>query len=113
MDYLKSCVGAEFRKAAERNPLFVATEDGSMPAEWADLSSREVEKQNQLAFLEGCRKYNLALRKEIEHILLELQQEEITHLKAETGPDHVPASTFNPADYLKTSQTNSPEAHGP
>lgn len=37
----------------------------------------------------------------MENILIDLQQREITHLKEETGLTHVPASTFNPANYLK------------
>lgn len=61
----------------------------------------EVEKQNRIAFLEGCRKYNLALRRQVERILLDLQQQEIARLKEETGLEHVPASTFNSSNYLK------------
>jgi len=100
LDYLRSCVEAEFQKVAEKNRVFVSGEGGLRPADGADLSPLEVQKQNQLAFLEGCRKYNLAFRKQLEHILLDLQQQEITRLKEETGLEHVPASTFNSANYV-------------
>lgn len=100
-DYLKSCVEDEFKKVADKNRGFVSGEGGLRPAEGADLSPLEVDKENQLAFLEGCRKYNLALRKQIEHILIDLQHQEITRLKEETGLEHAPASTFNSSNYLK------------
>jgi len=101
-DYLKSCVDTEFQKVADKNRVFVSGEGGVRPGEKSDLSQLEVEKQNQQAFLEGCRKYNLALRKQIENILLDLQQQEIARLKEETGLEHVPGSTFNSANYLKS-----------
>jgi hypothetical protein len=101
LDYLKGCLEVEFQKVADKNQVFVSGEDGLRPAEGSNLSPLEVEKQNQVAFLEGCRKYNLALRRQIEHILLDLQQQEVSRLKEETGLEDVPASTFNSSNYLK------------
>jgi hypothetical protein len=66
VDYLKSCVKQEFTKRAERNTALIATEKGLLPAKEADLSKEEVKKHNEQAFFDGCRKYNLALRKQIE-----------------------------------------------
>ena len=101
LDYLKTCVKQEFTKRAERITTLIATEKGLQPAKEADLSKEEVKKHNEQAFLDGCRKYNLALRKKIELILLELQEKKITRLKEELGIEHVPSSTFNSANYLK------------
>ncbi|MBW1821387.1 MAG: hypothetical protein JRI92_06420, partial [Deltaproteobacteria bacterium] len=101
LDYLKSCVKQEFTKRAERITTLVSTEKGLQPAKDADLSKEEVKKHNEQAFLDGCRKYNLALRKQIELALLELQEKKIARLKEELGIDHVPSSTFNSANYLK------------
>ncbi|MCK4390055.1 MAG: hypothetical protein KAV83_07455 [Desulfobacterales bacterium] len=101
LDYLKTCVKQEFAKRAERNTALVATEKGLQPAKDADLSKEVIKKHNEQAFLDGCRKYNLALRKKIELILLELQEKKIARLKEELGIDHVPPSTFNSANYLK------------
>jgi hypothetical protein len=99
--YLKSCVNTEYEKAAEKNKILVAGEGGLRLAEGTELSSLEVEKQNKQSLLEGCRKYNLALRKQMEHILIDLQQQEIARLNEEAGLEHVPASTFNSSNYLK------------
>ena len=99
--YIKSCVEDEYKKVAEKNKVFVYEADGLRPAEGTDLSPLEIEKQNQQAFLEGCRKYNLALRKQLEHILIELQQQEVARIKEEISLEHIPASTFNSSNYLK------------
>jgi len=101
LDYLKTCVKQEFTKRAERNTALVATEKGLLPAEDADLSIEDVKEHNAQAFLDGCRKYNLALRKQIELILVELQEKKINRLKDELGIEHVPPSTFNSANYLR------------
>jgi hypothetical protein len=101
LEYLKSCVEQEIQKVAERDVVFIATEKGLRAADNTDLSEQEIKKQNSQAFLDGCRKYNLALRKQIENILVELQRKQIDRLKYELGIEHVTASTFNPANYLK------------
>jgi hypothetical protein len=101
LEYLKSCIEQEIQKVAERDVVFIATEKGLRAADSTDLSEQEIEKQNSQTFLDGCRKYNLALRKQIENILVELQRKQIDRLKDELGIEHVPASTFNPANYLK------------
>ena len=101
LKYLKSCIEQEIQKVADRDVVFIATEKGLQAADTADLSEPEIEKQNLQTFLDGCRKYNLSLRKQIESILIELQKKQIDRLKDELGIEHVPASTFNPANYLK------------
>ena len=101
LEYLKSCIEREIQRIAERDVVFIATEKGLRAADNADLSEQEIERQNSQTFLDGCRKYNLALRKQIELILIELQRKQIDRLKDELGIEHVPASTFNPANYLK------------
>jgi hypothetical protein len=101
LDYLKTCVKQECAKRAERNTALVATEKGLRPDKDSDLSKNEVKKYNEQSFPDGCRKYNLALRKQIELIILELQEKKIKRLKQDLGIDHVPHSTFNSANYLK------------
>ena len=101
LEYLKSCVEQEIQKVAERDVVFIATEKGLQAADNTDLSEQEIETQNSQTFLDGCRNYNLSLRKQIETILIELQRKQINRLKDELGIEHVPASTFNPANYLK------------
>jgi hypothetical protein len=101
LEYLRSCVEQEIQKVAERDVVLIATEKGLRAADNADLSEQEIERQNSQAFLDGCRKYNLALRKQIELVLIELQRKQIDHLKDEFGIERVPASTFNPANYFK------------
>jgi len=101
MAYLKACIKRELEKAAERNEALVATENGLRPAQDADLSEEEFKKHQTQIFLDGCRKYNLALRKQIELILVELQERKINHLKEELGIEHIAPSTFNSANYLK------------
>jgi very-short-patch-repair endonuclease len=100
LDYLKACVKQESEKRAERNTALIATEKGLHPAKDADLQKEEVIKHNEQAFLDGCRKYNLALRKQLERILIGLQDKKIDHLKEELGIDQIPPSTFNSANYL-------------
>jgi len=101
LDYLKACIKQESAKRAERNTALVATEKGLRPASDGDLSEEEINKHNEQALLDGCRKYNLALRKQIELILIELQEKKIDRLKQDLGIDHVPPSSFNSANYLK------------
>ncbi|MBW2569894.1 MAG: AAA family ATPase, partial [Deltaproteobacteria bacterium] len=101
LEYLKSCIEQEIQKVAERDVVFIATEKGLQAADNTALSEQEIEKQNSQTFLDGSRKYNLSLRKQIENILIELQTKQIDRLKDELGIEHVPASTFNPANYLK------------
>ena len=89
LDYIKTCVKQESAKRAERNTALVATEKGLRPAKDVDLSKEAVNKHNEQAFLDGCRKYNLALRKQFELILIELQEKKINRLKDELGIEHV------------------------
>ena len=72
LEYLKSCVEQEIQKVAERDVVFIASEKGLQAADNTDLSKKEIEKKNSQTFLDGCRKYNLSLRKQIETILIEL-----------------------------------------
>ncbi|MBW2664108.1 MAG: hypothetical protein JRD93_19555 [Deltaproteobacteria bacterium] len=72
LEYLKSCIEQEIQKVAEGDVVFIATEKGLQAADKADLSEQEIEKQNSQTFLDGCRKYNLSLRKQIEIILKEI-----------------------------------------
>jgi len=100
-EYLEEFIEQERRKIAERNMVSVDTETGIPPADKPILSEKDIDNQNKQAFIDGCRNYNLALRKQIELILVELQEKKINRLKEDLGIEHVPPSTFNSANYLK------------
>ncbi|NCC61645.1 MAG: hypothetical protein EOM12_12050, partial [Verrucomicrobiae bacterium] len=56
---------------------------------------------NELAWKEGSRKFNIALRKEYESILIHLQEQTIANKKEELGIEHIPQSTFGITNYLQ------------
>lgn len=62
-------------------------------------------KQNpqavELAWKEGTRKFNIALRKELEGILIKSQQQIIDSKKEDLGITHLPQSTFGINNYLQ------------
>jgi len=101
-EYLEGFIEQERREITERDKTPVDTETGIPPDDKPTLSEEDIDRQNKQAFVEGCRKYNLALRKQIELVLVELQEKKINHLKEELGIEHVPPSTFNSANYLKS-----------
>ncbi|MEA1935713.1 MAG: AAA family ATPase, partial [Thermodesulfobacteriota bacterium] len=100
-EYLETCIERERQRIAEQDKAAADTEKGIPPADNAILSEEDLDRQNKQAFYDGCRKYNLALRKQIELTLVELQEKKINRLKEELGIEHVPPSTFNSANYLK------------
>ncbi|MFC2166899.1 AAA domain-containing protein [Acidobacteriota bacterium] len=101
LDYLKSCISQESEKISEQNSGFIASERGVQRTTPDKVLELDKQKQNEQAFRDGCRKYNLALRKQIEIILAELQEKKIQELKEDHGIAQVPSSTFNSANYLK------------
>ena len=100
-EYLETCIEREHQRIVERDKAVADTEKGTQPADKPILSEEDIDRQNKQVFIDGCRKYNLALRKQIELILVELQERKINRLKEELGIEHVPPSTFNSANYLK------------
>ncbi len=56
---------------------------------------------SDFSWKEGVRKFNLALRKELEAILIQLQVKTISDKKEELGIDHIPQSTFGMNNYLQ------------
>ncbi len=101
LTYLKSCIKQEKEKISKKESGFVATEEGLKPITPDELSPSDVQKQSELAYLDGCRKYNLALRKQIEISIAELQGKRIQKLKEDLKIDNIPSSTFNSVNYLK------------
>lgn len=94
-DFLKTCIEKEFNKIIEQNNTLIATKDVSQH------SNIDKEKQREKVFLEGTRNYNRAIRKELENILIEIQDKRIDRLKKELCIENIPASIFNSNDYLK------------
>jgi len=62
-EYFETCIERERRKIAERDKAPVDTEKGVPLADNPILSEEEAGRQNKQAFIDGCRKYNIALRK--------------------------------------------------
>lgn len=97
--FLSACIVQEAEKLNEQQKAILISEDGTQAADDATMMEPD-EKLRQKAFREGTRKYNRTIRKQIESILIDLQDKYIERLKQETGIEHVPASIFNPIHYL-------------
>ena len=100
MAYLNVCIEQEREKIGERQKTILVPEEGSQAADACNSMENDDEKIRQKAFRDGTRKYNRAIRRQIEIILIELQDKKIDRLKQESGIEHVPASIFNSTQYL-------------
>ncbi|MBU4002365.1 MAG: hypothetical protein KKB94_08610, partial [Proteobacteria bacterium] len=97
--FLSACIAQEFEKLNEQQKTTLISEDGTQAAD-ASVIIEPDDKLRRKAFREGTRKYNRAIRKQIETVLIDLQDRYIDGLKQEMGIEHVPASIFNPTHYL-------------
>ena len=77
-DYLENCISQIREKLTETLP---------------DTDTAELDEK---AVREGCRKFNMAFRKEVSSSFTEVQEQKIRELKAELGFSSVPPSSFNP-----------------
>ncbi len=91
--YLEACI-SEFSSSSGK-PIEVTETGQLMPAQ------NDEEAVSDTAWREGVRKYNIALRKELENILITLQEQIINNKKAELGINHIPQSTFGMTNYLQ------------
>jgi len=100
-DYLKTCVEQKLDRIIEQDKILIASDEGAQHSDTSEHPEVDEEKQRGKAFREGTRKYNRAIRKQLENILIELQDKKIDQLKEELGIENVPASIFNTTNYLK------------
>ena len=100
-DYLKQCINDEYALVAEHNKLFIADKNGDLTlAEDGEQGEELLAQQRKLAQKEGVRTYNLALRRQFEKILNDLQDKILEQKKAELNIEHAPSSIFGVANYV-------------
>ncbi len=100
--YLQTCVEQELVAIVKADKVLIASDQEIQVALQDDpLDFERKQQQKTKAFQEGTRKYNLALRKQLEQILIDQQDQKIGRLKAQLGLSIVPASIFNSTHFLK------------
>ena len=100
ISYLNTCIEQERQKLNERQNTNLLSQEGAQTDDGKGTVEIDDEKIRQKAFREGTQKFNRAIRKQIESILIDLQDKQIERLKQELGIEHVPASIFNSTHYL-------------
>ena len=99
--YLEQCIKDEYAQIAERYPLFIADTDGNLILTEDNEEGKELlAQQKDMARKEGVRAYNLALRRQFERILNELQDKILEQKKAELNIEYAPSSIFGVANYV-------------
>ena len=88
--YLEKCISAEYAQGVENNKTFIPREDGT------DLLAQ----QKDMAQKEGLRTYNLALRRQFEKTLNDLQDKIVEQKKVELNIEHAPSSIFGVRNYV-------------
>jgi len=98
LEYLQSCVAQAKEKNRERDSKLIATNDGIIEK---STNNKENEAPSRAVFLEGIRTYNLALRKFLEEILLEVQDNKLNKIKEDCQVEYLPPTIFNPHAYTQ------------
>ena len=100
-DYLEQCINDEYALVAEHNKIFIADKNGDLTlAEDNEQGKELLAQQKTLAQKEGVRTYNLALRRQFEKTLNDLQDKILEQKKAELNIEHAPSSIFGVANYV-------------
>lgn len=98
--YLDECIQQEFRFVAEQNELFVLNDDGELEIKDNGEENRcLLEQQIALSQQQGIHEFNLALRRQLEVLLYELQVKIIDQKKDELNIESVPTSIFGIINY--------------
>jgi len=87
--FLESCI-TRSKEQFENKRAFIVDEKGITEEHELDL------EKNPEIITEGFRNYNLALREEIERILINLQSEKESELQDKYNFEHKPNASFNP-----------------
>jgi len=100
-DYLKKCINDEYANVVDQNKIFVAGENGDlMLAQESEEGKKLLEEQIALSQKEGIRFYNLALRRQFEKAINNLQNKIVDQKKSELNVEHAPSSIFGVANYV-------------
>lgn len=100
-NYLEKCIADEYENVVKQNKIFVAGENGDlMLAQESDEGKKILAEQKAIAQKDGIRTYNLALRRQFEKMLNELQDKIVDQKKTELNVEHAPSSIFGIANYV-------------
>lgn len=113
-EFLEKCFREECEILAEQSELFAVDQAGQLTlaaGQAADDSEEHdlrelLEQQRKAARKEGLRAYNLALRRQLEKILNQLQSKIVKQKKIELNIDYIPASIFGVAKYAGQSDSD-------
>ena len=99
--YIDQCIKDEYEHIIEQNKIFVAGADGDlMLAEENEENRKLLNDQKVLAQKEGVRTFNVALRRQFEKLLGNLQDKVVDQKKSELNIEYVPSSIFGIANYV-------------
>ncbi len=100
-NYLEQCIKDEYAHIVNQNRTFVADKNGDLIlAEDNEENKDLLLEQKASAQKEGVRVYNIALRRQFEKMLSELQDAIVDRKKAELNIEHIPSSIFGIATYV-------------
>lgn len=98
-DYLNTCI-TEFHESASK--VMHINDKGETVLFQGDLTTQEkIESEDGEWWSAATRKFNIALRKELESILIQRQTDFIEDKKSELGIRHVPQTVFGLNNYLQ------------
>jgi hypothetical protein len=99
--YLEKCILAEYNQIAADNTIFIVGENGELRLS-QDTEDEEdlLAQQKDMAQKEGLRTYNLALRRQFEKTLNNLQDKIVEQRKVELNIEHAPSSIFGVRNYV-------------
>jgi len=99
--YLEKCILAEYNQLAENNEIFIVDEDGALKLSQETEDGEDLlAQQKDMAQKEGLRTYNLALRRQFEKALNDLQDKIVEQKKVELNIEHAPSSIFGVRNYV-------------
>lgn len=99
--YLEKCISDEYAHVAEQNKIFIAGENGELKlAQESEEGKDLLARQRDLAQKEGLRTYNLALRRQFDKVLNDLQDKTVEQKKVELNIEHAPSSIFGTTNYV-------------
>ncbi|MBU2521373.1 MAG: hypothetical protein KKD50_03995, partial [Proteobacteria bacterium] len=99
--YLEKCIVAEYDQVAADNTIFIVGENGELRlSQETENGADLLAQQKDMAQKEGLRTYNLALRRQFEKTLNDLQDKIVEQKKVELNIEHAPSSIFGVRNYV-------------
>jgi superfamily I DNA and/or RNA helicase len=96
IEYLKTCIKFKEKKFTKNRTLIASNKAGDIKPK--ELNYPEIKEFKKHTLIEGCRDFNIALRKEFENILITLHDQEVEKLKEIHNFSQSPPSSFNSYD---------------